>query len=505
MTLYLSPEDPNPFTIKEGSVNGQSLMRLACNCSLPKFRENGFGFIKRYDWRVDCRPTANIDRRYVVGQTSEPTDHTGEFGLRQTIGFVYVTTSGTGAARIPRVNQEYRHANPFCFVSHERTKLEEPPAMQGCSLFATNRNPLAYSAQIFQGNCSICVFRFSNQFLAYTVVGVFGKTVFFARKPFKFAFGRACAFSLQLGPQKAVTVAHVIDMVGRMGLPIAIHSDVGNTQINPQRAFNIDRLRFFNFAGGREIKQPFVQSQVGFSLPHLKQFQLPLTTNKRDAKPPVYRQYRNGLVSQSPRKDAVIVCNTALSFEGAFCFAVEFVCIGNFRNCSYRHLRRKAKQFPYRMIAFVMQVILSKGFRFPRSITDKPTSVVCLFEGVSERVGLIGSREKFDLGNQFHAPNYSTSVLIYRSLKLFLLGFFNISFDGFCTNVSSRVNIITLRPLFRVLPPILAKETLKFFFQPERSSPFEQAKYLGRSKFWRCTYKQIYMVRPNLNCQYSNP
>jgi len=36
---------------------------MACNCALPQFRENGFGFIARYDWRIDCRPTTNVDRR----------------------------------------------------------------------------------------------------------------------------------------------------------------------------------------------------------------------------------------------------------------------------------------------------------------------------------------------------------------------------------------------------------------------------------------------------------
>ena len=99
--------------------------------------------------------------------------------MRKTIGFVNVTTSRTGAAGISGVNQENWHANPFGFVGHEGAKLEERPTMQGCPLCATNRNPLADTAQIFQGNRSICVFRFGNQFLAGAVVGVFGKAAFF--------------------------------------------------------------------------------------------------------------------------------------------------------------------------------------------------------------------------------------------------------------------------------------------------------------------------------------
>ena len=102
----------------------------------------------------------------MVSKSSETANHTGEPGLRRTIGFFDVTASRTGAARVPRVHQEYRHANPFGFISHESAKLVERPTMQGCPLCTTNRNPLADTAQVFQGNRLICVFRFGNQFLA---------------------------------------------------------------------------------------------------------------------------------------------------------------------------------------------------------------------------------------------------------------------------------------------------------------------------------------------------
>ena len=92
--------------------------------------------------------------------------------MRKTIGFVNVTTSRTGAARISGVNQENWHANPFCLVGHEDTELKERPAMQGCPLRATNRNPRTDVLQIFQGNRSICVFRFGNQFFTDAVIGV---------------------------------------------------------------------------------------------------------------------------------------------------------------------------------------------------------------------------------------------------------------------------------------------------------------------------------------------
>ena len=160
--------------------------------------------------------------------------------MKRTIGFVNVTTSRTGAAGVSGVNQENWHANPFGFVGHERAKLEERPVMQGCPLCATNRNPLADTAQIFQGNRSICVFRFGNQFLADAVVGVFGKTAFFTRKPLEFAFGGTRPFGLQFRSQAAVTVAHVVDMACTVDLPITVHGNIDHAQVNPQCAFNVN-------------------------------------------------------------------------------------------------------------------------------------------------------------------------------------------------------------------------------------------------------------------------
>jgi len=426
--------------------------------------------------------------------------------LRKAIGFINVTTGGTGAARVSRVNQKYGNARSFRFIGHEGAQLEERPTMQGCPLRATNRNPLAYAPQIFQSNRSICVFRFGNQFLADAVIGIFGKTTFFSREPFEFSLGRAGTFGLQFGPQAAVTVAHVVDVVGRVYLSVAVYGDVDDPQINTQCAVNVHRLRFVHLAGGRKEKTPFIQTQVAFPLSRLEHFQLTLTTHKGDAKPPIHRPYRHGLVLQSPGQNTVVIGDTTRCFERAFGLAVKFVSIGNFRNRSYRNLRRKAELFPYCLIALVMQVILPKGFRFPCGITNKPTGGVCLLQRVLEHIGLFGGREQFDLRSQLHALNCNTYVLDIQALKrLFLLAFFHIPFDAFRTNVSRCTHGIALRPHCRVLPPILAAEAFKLFLQSARSDPFEQADNFSSCKLRRCANEQVYRVGHDLNCQYFKP
>lgn len=425
--------------------------------------------------------------------------------MRRTIGFVNVTASRTGATGVPRVNQEYRHASPLGFVGHERTKLEERPTVQGCPLRATNRDPLADATQIFQGNRSICVFRFGNQFFTDAVVGVFGKTAFAARKPFQLAFRRARTFGLQFGSQASVTTAHVVDVAGFVDYSITVNGNIGNAQVHPQRTFHVNGLWFVHFASSGEEEHSLVQPQVTFSLPCLEQFQLPLSAYKRDAKTPVYCPNRNGLVLQSPGQDAVIVSDATRCLEGALSLAVKFVSVRDFGNHPNRHLRRKSELLPYRLIALVMQVVLPKDFGFPRRITHKLTGGVGLFQRPLERVGLFGSREQFDLSYQLHANNYSTNTLKLQVLKLFVLAFLDIPLDGFRTDVTSRTNIVAFRPKCCVFAPILAAEAFKFFLQPARCYPFEQSDNFSRSKLWRCANKQMHMVGHNLNCQYLEP
>lgn len=78
----------------------------------------------------------------MVSKSSETAGHTGEFGLRRTIGFIDVTASSASATGISWINQEHRDASTFSFVVNKITELVKSPTMQGCPLFATNHNPL---------------------------------------------------------------------------------------------------------------------------------------------------------------------------------------------------------------------------------------------------------------------------------------------------------------------------------------------------------------------------
>ena len=345
--------------------------------------------------------------------------------MRKTIRFINMTTNRTGTTGVPRINQEHWYAHPFRFIGHERSKLVERPIMQGCPLSATNRNPRAYPFQVFQDNCSICVFRLGNQLFANAVIGIFGKAVFLPRQPLKFPFCRPRTFGLQLGPQASLAMANVVNVISRVYLTIAINGDIGDSQINSQRVVHVNWLRFIHFASSGKVEYSFGKSQVTFSLSRLKQFKLLFSINKWNAKSPTHCPNRHSLVLQAPGQNAIIVCDAACHCDSAFVFTVELVSISNFANRSNRHLSRKIEMFSYYMIALVMQVVLAEGLRFPGSITHKLASSIGLFQSAHERISLFRSREQFDLGNQLHITNYNTNVLLSIFFHLTLLNMSN--------------------------------------------------------------------------------
>src|SRR5271157_2991763 len=115
------------------------LEAVACSCA-RRFRCD-FGDCTRYDWRIDCRPATNIDRRDVVDQSRVTARHTGKNALALAIGFVNMPTLWASAARVAGVNQHHQHTGPLGFVGDKRPQLKERPAMQGGPLSATNRYP----------------------------------------------------------------------------------------------------------------------------------------------------------------------------------------------------------------------------------------------------------------------------------------------------------------------------------------------------------------------------
>ena len=274
------------------------------------------------DWRIDCRPATNIDRRNVVGQSRVTARHTGKNALAFAIGFVNMPTLRASAARVAGVNQHHRHTSPLGFVGDKRPQLKERPTMQGGPLSTMNRYPVAYPVQIFQSESASGVFRLCHQLLADTVVRVLRKAMFFTGEFFQMAFGRPRAFGLQLGPQAAVTKTYIVDVAGRVNSSIRIDGDIGNAQIHAERPFHVNRFGFFHIAGSRQEEHIVEQAQIRLTVPGRQQFPLALAADQRNMQPTVHRPDRDFRIFQAPRQDPVVIGDTSMRLESALGFGV---------------------------------------------------------------------------------------------------------------------------------------------------------------------------------------
>ncbi len=331
-----------------------------------------------------------------------------------TISFRNMTAGRAGATCVSGINQKHRHASDYRFIRHECAQLAERPVMQSCPLSAPNRYPLADANQIFQGNCSICVFRFGNQHLTDAMIRVFGKPSFFARQSFQFSLGRPSSFGLQLAAQSLVSMTNVVDVAGRENLPIAVNRDIHDAKINAQRSFNVNWFWFIDIAGGAKKKHPFVQNKIALALSSLQQLQLSRSANEWDAQSASDRPDRNSLIFQTPGKNAVIISNAASWIERAFSFAVEFIRFCDFGDCTNNNLSGKRKLFTRVTIAKVMQSILAECICFPGCITHKLADCVRLLNRSLERISLLGVCNQLDLGSQFHGLDYNPNISIIQ-------------------------------------------------------------------------------------------
>jgi hypothetical protein len=74
-----------------------------------------------------------------------------------------------------------------------------------------------------------------------------------------------------------------------------------------------------------------------------QQAELAFTADKPDGPSALQGPEGNGITSQIPREQPIIVGMGPAGGKGTFALTVQSVGIGNFRDCAYDHLRRQAK------------------------------------------------------------------------------------------------------------------------------------------------------------------
>ena len=146
---------------------------------------------------------------------------------------INTTTFRAGARGISGINQDHRNTTPLGLVTNLLLKIIKRPAMQHRSLLALNRYPVAYPAQIFEGNSASSALCNLYELLADTVVHIVSETFFLTGQMFKQTLGGLRTLLLQLGSQATVAIANTFDVAARVEIPITIYGDISNAQVKP--------------------------------------------------------------------------------------------------------------------------------------------------------------------------------------------------------------------------------------------------------------------------------
>lgn len=313
---------------------------------------------------------------------------------------------GTSPACVLWIDEHNRHACPFGFVSDALAKLVKRPVSMSRSLLASNLC-LTNALQIFKSNCPVSVLRFFNETLTDNVIGVLLETCLLSRKFFEFAFGGLGLFLLQVLSAMLKDAAVAFNVLPAEILPIRSGGYVHNAEINAKNPININRLRCFNIANSKQVELAFDITQVTFPTLPTQQFQLPCTSREGNTLPTVYRPDRNFLRFQFVGKNAIIKGDCPVWLERPLCLAVNPIGIGDLRDATDNYLRCQLEHLLDVVIGEFMQGKLTKGFVFPRLITDVVASSIRHFKSFMKRARLFGRWKEFQLSNQFHISSVS--------------------------------------------------------------------------------------------------
>ena len=350
------------------------------------------------------------------------TRHTTERSLIRSVALVPAAADGAGSARVPWVNQDYRHALQRRLVADELAQLPKRPVAVPRSLRMLNRYPIANMRQFFQRDSSRGAFSLRNKSFADDVVGVALEAALPAAELPQSPFGAACADRLQRCSAFAIPLAALVYGCAAEGLAVAIGRKVDDAQVHAQHIINVIGRRFVYIARHQKEEHSTAIHQIAFSLPRLKEVLLPLTTDKRDGLAPWQCPDRYRLVVGLEREDTVIVGNTAVGFVGALGLAVQLVAIAHFGKASDDHLRRQSILSPNASIGQRLQRELAKGLLLPGNAADIGTRGVGSFKRSLQGVGLVRRRKELQLGdNLLHTLRDTVVVVDIVSLVAMIL------------------------------------------------------------------------------------
>ena len=311
---------------------------------------------------IDCGPS-DILRRCGVCISRVSATHAAKLRLAGPIPFIHTTALWTSPRGVAWIDKDNRNAGALGFVTNKALQLAEGPTMQTTPLLFLSPYPCADPLQIFEGNAATGAFSNGNYVFGNLVVNVGSEPALFAPALTQKAFGAPGTFGLQVTAQPSVSRPSAVDLSACIAFAVASLGDGNHAEIN---AYKIrDWSNFGRWLVNRNEQEPFAVAidQIGFATLEIKKRSVTFAAHERDSLPSVQAPDTYCVRSKIPGQDARVVGNRALSAEGASCFVVELVSIGNLRHEPHHDLSGKRKFIADSSVAKPVDRVLAKLFR----------------------------------------------------------------------------------------------------------------------------------------------
>jgi hypothetical protein len=323
--------------------------------------------------------------------------------LRNTVSFIDMAALRAGTRGIARVNQFDQHPRQFGFVFDKGAQLKECPRGMLPPLATPNRYPVPDTAQILERDTATGVFSLCDNPLRDAVIFVRGEALFLLGALSEKTLARLRSLGLKFSTEFGMAFPEPVYSSPGIGLTLGVSGDVDDAEVNAQELANVSRWWFLNLTGLEKIEHSIPQYKVSFADKVRQEFCLPFSNGKRDAETAVKRPDRNDAVCQFPREDTFIVADAAMPSKKARSCFVHLIGIGHFSQHAHHYLGRQFKAAAQVVIEKMVEIVLPKGFGFPRLLTDMVCGIIYRLKSTEKRavLGLIG--KEFNLCNQLHA------------------------------------------------------------------------------------------------------
>jgi hypothetical protein len=353
-------------------------------------------------WPVDEGPDTDVPCRDMVCSSSVAAGHAGEPVPVGTVCLLGVPTLRALLTRMPRVDEQDRHAEKPCLVRYEATKLEEGPVGKSCPLSAPGRYPVSDALEVFEGDSSTGALRLLHERLRDAVVDVLLVPGLTTRDATQLASCSPGSLALQVAASMREATSLVFDVRAAECLSVAINGEVDHAEVDAEEVIDSIFCWLLDLAGGHQEPSLPSPDEVRLSLPVCKQLSLSRAADEGNLDAAFNGPDRDRPVVAEPQ-ESIVVGLGGEAAEGSACLPVAcFVGIGDLGDATNNNLGGETESVSKVSVDESVDVELLLDSVF----VSHPACVVAGLVGsckrLGEEVGLLFIRQELELGNQSH-------------------------------------------------------------------------------------------------------